>query len=361
MTTSLANDIRNTIRVCYALRRVPDLSSACLLPCPNSPEPGDIALVRVEKIGKNAALELTNGRRCTLHEGDVLAVVFANRYATLQFEGYARAKGEFCDLLSMGGLCGLVESKHADVAEPTKLRLLGELGNAAGAPLRLGDFAIPLSPVQGKARTIVVCGTSMDAGKTYTATSLVVGLRQKGYRVAGIKLTGSAAGRDTWGMLDAGACVALDFIDGGLPSTYLCSLEKLLDLYRLLLAHAVSQKAAWVVVEIADGLLQNETAALLQSPCFTETVNGWMFAATDPLSAAAGVRILDGWGIKPLAISGLVTMSPLSIQEAQGATGLPCLTARQLQLGQWNIPSMKSVNGSFRGAENTEQRVAIRG
>jgi len=107
MSIFLTDEMKANMRVSYALRWVPRASMATLLPCPVSPQAGDIALAKLEKIGKNATLELANGRRCTLHEGDLLAVVFGNRYATLQFEGYARANGDSCDLLSMGGLCGL--------------------------------------------------------------------------------------------------------------------------------------------------------------------------------------------------------------------------------------------------------------
>jgi hypothetical protein len=91
-----------------------------------------------------------------------------------------------------------------------------------------------------------------------------------------------------------------------------------------------------VVVEIADGLLQNETAALLQDRRFTRTVDAWVFAAGDPLGAAGGVRVLRKWGIEPVAISGVVSMSALGIREAQIATDLPCLTARSLQCGDLN-------------------------
>ncbi|HEX2680005.1 MAG TPA: hypothetical protein VHQ03_01780, partial [Candidatus Dormibacteraeota bacterium] len=216
----LPEPIRSIIRVAYALRRVPASSIRRLLPRPEPPQVGDIVLARVETIGKNVALDLTTGRRCALHPGDLTAVVFGNRYATLQFEGYARSAGERCDLMSVGGLCGLVASRHESIPEPSKLRVEGALADANGVRLRLMDFALPDIPRGGVARTrvAVVVGTSMDAGKTHTARSVILGLRQQGIPVAGVKLTGTAAGRDTFTMRDAGACVALDFVDGGWPS-----------------------------------------------------------------------------------------------------------------------------------------------
>lgn len=355
----MSEDVRLNTRIPYALRRIPQEKLSCLLPCSETPQPGDIALARVEKIGKNTNLELPSGRRCSLYRGDLMTVVFGHRYATKQFEGYARADGERCDLLSMAGVCGLVESKHDSMPEPSKLHLLGFVADADGQRLRLRQFALPPAPPHPRPSVVVVCGTSMDSGKTHTAASIIKGLRHVAHRVVGIKLTGTASGKDALTMLDAGACEVLDFVDGGLPSTYLCNLDELLDLHFLLLAHAASKAAAWVVIEIADGLLQNETAALLQNPRFTRTVDVWVFAAADPLGAAGGTRVLRSWGIHPVGISGLVSMSSLGIREAQAATGLTCFTAGELQSGELNsrLMNAKPVGGSIPrvASENTMQ------
>ncbi|HEX9069096.1 MAG TPA: hypothetical protein VF807_10025 [Ktedonobacterales bacterium] len=339
----ISSDLKARMRVPYALRGVPDASLASIVPLTRPYAQGDIVLTQVEKIGKNTGLELTTGRRSTLHVGDQIAVVFGNRYATRQFEGYARADGEVCDMLSMGGLCGSVESKHATLADPTKLQLLGAIGDAEGRPLRLNDFARPALPVAQRPRTIVVCGTSMDAGKTYTTMSLIRGLGRDGTPVAGIKLTGTAAGRDLWTMIDAGACIGMDFVDGGWPSTYMCELDDLLTLHNLLLSHAAAAGATWAVIEVADGLLQRETAALLQSAAFTQTVDAWVLAAGEPMAASAGVVLLRSWNIEPLAISGVVSMSQLGIQETTTATGIVCHTARDLQTGALQVGNDKSA------------------
>ncbi|HYS19889.1 MAG TPA: hypothetical protein VEO73_02260 [Gemmatimonadales bacterium] len=333
----LPESIRNAIRVSYALRRVPESHFQILLPRPEPVRVGDIVLARVESIGKNVAMDIATGRRCGLHRGDLVAVVFGNRYATLQFEGYARSDGDSCDLLSVGGLCGLVASKHDTVPEPSKLRIEGALGDANGEPLRLQNFALPdTSRADRRPRIAVVLGTAMDAGKTHTARSVILGLRRQGIPVAGIKLTGTAAGRDTFTMLDAGACVALDFVDGGLPSTYRCGLPELLQLYRLLVGHAATKGASWVVVEIADGIIQGETAALLASTRFATTVDAWLLAATDALGAAGALGMLRGMGISPLAVSGIVSRSALGRREVEASTKIACLAAAELEEGALN-------------------------
>lgn len=334
----LLEPIRSVMRVSYALRRVPASSLRRLLPRPEPPVVGDIVLARVESIGKNVALDLATGRRCGLHPGDFMAVVFGNRYATLQFEGYAGSEGERCDLLSVGGLCGLVASRHESIPEPSKLHIEGALADASGVRLRLQDFALPDVPwgEGARPRVAVVVGTSMDAGKTHTARSVILGLRRWGIPVAGIKLTGTAAGRDTFTMRDAGACAALDFVDAGLPSTYLCSLDELLRVYRRLVHHAAAQGAAWVVVEIADGIVQGETAALLASTRFTSTVDAWLLAATDALGVLGAAALLSRMGITPRAVSGIVSRSALARREVETCTGVPCLTAAELEEGALN-------------------------
>jgi hypothetical protein len=316
------------------LRRVPRSRFVTLLPCPLEPQPGDVALARLDKIGKNTRLELATGRSSGLNEGDPLAVVFGNHCPTGQCKGYARLKGNECDLLSVGGLCGLMESKYNYMPEPSKLRILGTLGDAQGRPLQLRDFSLPLSSGPVQMQVAVVCGTSTGVGKTYTASSLIRGLRHRGERVTGIKLTGTTSGRDTWTMLDAGASPALDFIDGGFPSTYRGTVEELLRLYFILLAQAALLGARWAVVEIGDGLLQPETAALLQSPTFRKTVSHWFLATGDTLGGHVGMRILRAWGIEPNGISGFVSTSPLALREVEFATGVRCVTAKELQTGE---------------------------
>lgn len=327
------DQLPESVRIPYVLRCVPTEYLATVLPRSDRVESGDVMLAGLERIGKNTGLELTNGRRCNLHKGDLMAVVLGHRYATRQFEGYATTDGDECDLLSMGGLAGSVATKHVGIPDPTRLRVLGSICDSAGQPLNLRRFE-PVCPViMRDPPLIVVCGTSMDSGKTYTAMSIVVGLRKQGYQVASIKLTGTATGRDLWSMQDAGANPALDFVDAGFASTYLAPLHELLRAHDLLCAQAAARGADIIVMEIADGLLERETAALLQTCNFTRTVDAWVLAATEPLSAVGGLSLLTLWGITPIAISGVVTMSPLAMREVNSAIPIPCIPAGALQAG----------------------------
>ena len=85
-----------------------------------------------------------------------------------------------------------------------------------------------------------------------------------------------------------------------------------------------------MVLELADGLLQRETAGLLQSSVFRSLVDGTIFCAGDALGASAGIDWLEQRAIPVLAVSGVVSASPLASSEARSATRLPVFTREEL-------------------------------
>ena len=85
-----------------------------------------------------------------------------------------------------------------------------------------------------------------------------------------------------------------------------------------------------IVVEVADGILQGETADLLASPGFSYYCDGLIFAAGDAMGAVAGAQWLLSRGLEVGAVSGSLTTSPLAVREASTALGLPVLSKRQL-------------------------------
>ena len=65
--------------------------------------------------------------------------------------------------------------------------------------------------------------------------------------------------------MDCGASEGLDFTNWGFPSTYLENEETLLNLFETLYREAEALEPDYIVMEIADGLLQRETELLLNS------------------------------------------------------------------------------------------------
>jgi hypothetical protein len=78
-----------------------------------------------------------------------------------------------------------------------------------------------------------------------------------------------------------------------------------------------------IIVEVADGLLQRETARLFATPLFTDWIDGVIFAANDALGAQAGVSWLAARQLPVFAITGVLTSSPLAQREAEDICGLP--------------------------------------
>ena len=120
-------------------------------------------------------------------------------------------------------------------------------------------------------------------------------------------------------------------MDAGFPSTFRTTAAEVEGILATLTGHLAKAGMDVIVLEVADGLYQAETAALLDSPVFARTVNEVIFAAGDAMGAAAGVEWLRRKGLPVLAVSGLLTASPLAITEAANATGLPVFDKKMLR------------------------------
>jgi molybdopterin-guanine dinucleotide biosynthesis protein len=318
----------------WVTRTISDELDLRMCPPLRPPRSGDVVVARVVAIGAHACAEDRYGRRMRLYPGDLLVGAYGNRYATDFYEGYVPELGEsVVHLLTAGGLVGRVASAHDAHLTPTELEIVGCLAGRDGSVASLEDFARSFEAFEMDVRvpTTLVVGTSMNAGKTTTAAAIIRGLSQAGIRVGAGKVTGSGSGKDRWAYADAGAHAIVDFLDFGMPSTFGYPLERLAQTMRAIHTAVIADGAEAVVLEIADGLLQQETRWLLeQQPVDADAI---VFAATDALSAQSGVEILRGLDLPVRAISGLVSRSPLAARETEAATGLPVLRPAALAAG----------------------------
>lgn len=292
---------------------------------------GDLVLGRVMEVGAHPRVQLADGRPSDLYAGDLIVVACGARYASDQFEGIAQLAVDGSDLLAGGGCLGRMQHKHARMKAPTRVEPLGLLCNADGVVINLADYAMAAGPVASDLIVIGVVGASMNAGKTSAVASLVHGLEGAGYRVAAIKATGTGAFGDWNAYQDAGASFVTDFTDTGMVSTYLQPVERLSQALMSMLGAASEAACEVAVVEFADGVLQRETAALLGMTEVRQHFSGFLFAAPDALAAVGGQRCLEILGISPVALTGLISASPLNALEAQSATGLQVLSREVLR------------------------------
>jgi len=328
---SLTPERLRRAKIAYSTRRVrPELMTRVLL-SPATPRAGDLVLAKVDKVGQHARVERPDGRKAMLLADDEIVVCYGNRYAPDQFE--AEVPGDLgpCQLVAGGGVAAIALSRHGAMREPTAITPIGLVADRDGGRLNVGDWALPLLSVpERRPPTIAVAGTSMNSGKTTAAASLIRGLVRAGCKVGAAKVTGTGSGGDVWLMADSGAAPALDFTLAGHPSTYRLALPELEAILETLTAHLAAADVDAIVLEVADGVYQRETAALLASAAFRRQVHGVLFAAGEAVGAVAGVSRLRALGLEVLGATGVLTASPLAAREAAAALDVDVLDLAQL-------------------------------
>lgn len=297
-------------------------------------KPGDLLLAQVERIGQHKNVQLARGRPSALNPGDHVVVAAGNRYAPDQFEGVAEISPEGCDLLAAGGIAGRMRHAHASMAAPTRLKPLGLLTGTGGKIVNLAAYGLKHTTMPEHVRVIGVFGTSMNSGKTTAAVSLAYGLRSAGFRVGGIKATGTGAFGDFNAFEDA--CVpVLDFTDAGMATTYQMPMTRIEQGFDCLVSAHAERGIDIVVAEFADGVFQQETAAILTNAHIRHRIDAFLFASGDAAGAIGGVEVLRRQGIEPFGVSGLVSCSPLAAEEAATALKLPVFTREQLRSAEF--------------------------
>lgn len=309
---------------------------------------GDLGVFEIIKNGKHEYAQMDDGKNHAIFPGDHIVAAFAARYATAQFEGYVPdAPQQIYHILGAGGVIGVVKSKNfllKDV-EPTTVKLIGYCCNDQGEVINTQFYGKERHKFRKdiSCKVILSIGSTMDSGKTTTSAYIAHGLKLCGAKVAYIKLTGTCYTKDRELVKDCGADFVTDFSDLGFPSTYMCSKEDILDIYQTLTDRMKKKGVEYIIMEIADGLMQRETNFLLKDKEFSQTIHRVVFNSGDSLSAFHGVQLLKEWGIEVVAVAGMFTTSPLLVQEVQNHLNMPVLTLDKLMIGEFNPLFLDSV------------------
>lgn len=293
-----------------------------------TPVAGDVVFGTVTRIGQHVSLENVSGRIHMIHHGTKAIFVFGNRYAPDYYEGLVPDEMiEDVDLIARSGIVGIVKTKNSMIKDPTKIKVLGYVCDESGHVLNTRDFPLikprTILKKQPRAKMILVCGTSMNSGKSLAAAACCRALSTAGYKVRASKVTGTASLKDILLMNDSGASPYSDFSYLGYPSTYLLVKDELLSIFNQLdLKYANNPKNFWVV-ELADGVIQRETSILLKSPEVISRIHKLIFCASDAFGAIGGLGILTRFGLEPDALSGVCSSSPLLLRELSEFTDIP--------------------------------------
>lgn len=303
----------------------------------HQPIAGDVAVFKVKEIGKHKNLQCVGGNNRYIIPGDLIMATFGNRYATEQMEGKIPDSYQTTyHILGQGGAIGVLEEMHQkfELIGPTTLSLVGYVVDENGNVINTKNIhkvfnTFKLSETNDP-KIIFSLGTSMDSGKTTSAAFLANGLKKANKKVAYIKLTGTVYTKDRNFVKDYGADVCIDFSDFGFPSTYMCSTHELKSLLANTLKYVNQFSPDYVIIEIADGLLQRETWSLIHNKTILESVYGVIFSSMDSMSAIAGAKLLSDLNYHVIGVTGLFTTSPLLVNEVKLKSNYPVLTSNEL-------------------------------
>lgn len=283
-------------------------------------------------------LELPSGRFSNVKPGDVAAVALGHREALFGYSGYVPESiktGDRLNILNLGGVCGVCNGINPDLGDPFVCEVLGQvlhfpyLGERIGVPATISQGALALGDelnVHG-VPVIAVVGTSMNAGKTVAACTLVQGLTHRGLHVAAGKATGVSLRRDILAMEDAGARKILIFTDFGIVATNAANAP---TAARSMLTQLAIDKPDIIVLELGDGLIGHYGVdAILDDPTVRQCFSAVVLAASDPVAAWGGARLLaERHQLTARVITGPATDNATGITLVQKQTGVAAHNAR---------------------------------
>ena len=299
----------------------------------NQPRPGDVVVVKaLSESVTYGNLELPNGRLAKINRNDILLGVLGRRRALKGFVGDVPDKiktGDKLNLLNMGGVIGVCKGHHSSFSDAIEVEVLGIGAKENGEVLNIGENALkPTNQLNASAPIVIVAGTCMNSGKTVAATEIVKQAHHAGLKVAGAKMSGVAALRDTLNMEDHGAFVTASFLDCGLPSTV--DYGDLSPIAKAILNHLNSFEPDLIVVELGDGIVGGYAVdSLLKDAEIKSAMQSFVFCAGDYVGVVGGMTVLQNLGISIDVVAGSVTDSQMGEDFVQNEYGLNAGNARR--------------------------------
>lgn len=342
----------------------------------NAPKAGDVVVVRaLSESVTYGNLELPNGRLAKINRNDVLLGVLGKRRALKGFVGDVPESvktGDKLHLLNMGGVIGVCLGHHSSLSDAIEVEVLGiavsgddatagqrDSGNfvdlaqshsrtvASSKILNISNGALkPTDSLNASAPIVVVAGTCMNSGKTVAATEIIKQAHHAGLKVAGAKMSGVAALRDTLNMEDHGAFVTASFLDCGLPSTVDCG--DLSPVAKAILKHLNSFEPDLIVVELGDGIVGGYAVdSVLKDAEIKNAISSFVFCAGDYVGVVGGVAVLKNLGIEIDVVAGSVTDSQMGEDFVEEHYGIKAGNARRNGLRLFEMVSSTCRNVDF--------------
>jgi hypothetical protein len=232
----------------------------------------------------------------------------------------------------MGGLIGVCKGHHSSLSDAIEVEVLGiacDFQNETPRVLNIADNALKsCNFLRESAPIVVVAGTCMNSGKTVAATEIIKQASHSGLKVAGAKMSGVAALRDTLNMQDHGAIATASFLECGLPSTV--DIKDLAPTAKAILNHLNSFEPDLIVVELGDGIVGGYSVdSILRDREIKNAISAFVFCASDYVGVIGGVAVLKNLGIQIDVVAGSVTDSQMGEDFVQREFGINAGNARR--------------------------------
>lgn len=285
-------------------------------------ESGDYVVTEV--LGKERSDLYVVENRCgdmvPVEHGDRVIGALGRRQATLEGVGSFRdaIRGEM-HALTGAGLIGAFTSMSVLLPKPLRLSYRGHIVRD-GKKVTMRQFAIAADSREFDVPTILIIGTSMNAGKTVTGRRVCEILSSRDCDIVAAKLTGAGRYRDIRSFRRAGARHVFDFVDAGLPSTVVGENEFRAAI-RPLLRHIASLEPDFLVAETGASPLEpyNVAAAMEE---LGDNVTCILLAASDPY-AVVGVE--QAFGVRPDLVTGPAASTSAAVALVEKLCGLPAI------------------------------------
>ena len=168
----------------------------------------------------------------------------------------------------------------------------------------------------------------MHSGKTVAACEIIKQANQSGLRVAAAKMSGVAALRDTYNMLDHGASEVASFLDCGLPSTV--DIDDLAPVAKALLNHLNASEPDMIVVELGDGILGGYSVdTILRDAEIRAAMTSLVFCTSDYVGIVGGQTVLNSLGLEIDVVAGSVTDSQMGEDYVRERLGIAAANAHR--------------------------------
>ena len=201
-----------------------------------------------------------------------------------------------------------------------------------GHKVTMKEFAVQTVSTGFDVPTVLLVGTSMNAGKTIAGRLVCKELSSLGLNVVGAKLTGAGRYRDIMSLRKAGATRIFDFVDAGLPSTIVPE-EKYHAAIRPLLGYISKLKPDFLVAEAGASPLEPYNGAAIIKE-LGQNIRCTILCASDPY-AVVGVQ--QAFGLKPDLVTGPATDTSAAVDLVMKLTGVQAMNL----LGPESVPAFR--------------------